>query len=451
MTLFPPLYPAVLALPELLDIGTFGWVTWQNAALLAAFSAVVGLTVATATRGSAVAAAVAVTLTYLGTPTVITYARIWSESIFLPLVVAILACLDRFLVTRRTAWLVGSSILTSVALVTRYAGLAVLAASCLLLAVWPRRRIVERARHVALYAGIALPASAAWLIRNHVRSGTLTGDNQLIHGLTFEDVVEGFRTIGSWFFHDPIDHPSRWPIVIVTAAAIVIVVVLTAIVVRRKEPATITLPSIVAVCLTYVVVHVSFIAIADAFSTRAPPFNDRILGPAFAPLMIAVVVMGHAVWVASPYRVLRLALAAAALSLVVSSVVAAAYIMPRNYGTRVGSESDYRDLSDALQGVIGRGPVLLSNRPNVGWFIAAEPVSGLPRSCRGGRVFPDPTYPRELRLLAQRLGDAPRQVLIFKNGKECEPFSVDGLKETLRLTRLARLPKVIVLEGPSPP
>ena len=450
VTLFPPLYPAVLALPELLGVGTFAWVTWQNAVLFAVFSAVVGLTVATATRGSAVAAAVAVALISLGTPTVITYARIWSETIFLPLVVAILACLDRFLVTRRTVWLMGSSVLMSLALLTRYAGLAVFAASCLLLVVWPRRRIVERVRHVALFAGIALPASAAWLIRNQVRSGTLTGDNELIHGLTLADVVEGFRTIGSWFFHDPSEHPGRWPLVIVTAAAVVVVAVWTGIVARRREPTTIGLPSIVAVCLTYVIVHVSFIAIADAFSTRAPPFNDRILGPAFPPLMIAVVVIGHAVWVASPHRGLRIALAAGTLSLLASSVIAAAHIMPGNYGTRIGSEEEYGDLSDALEGVIGRGPVLLSNRPNVAWFIAGEPVSGLPRSCRGGRVFPDPTYPRELRLLAQRLADEPRQVLVFKNGKECEPFSVDGLKETLRLTRLARLPKIIVLEGPSP-
>lgn len=452
VTLFPPLYPTVLALPELFGIDSFAWVTWQNAVLLAVFCAVVGVTVANATRGSAGAAAVAVVLTQLGTPTIVTYARIWSESLFLPLTVGAIACLGRFLDGRRRRWLVAAGVLTSLAMLTRYAGLPIFATSCLLLALWPGRALVDRARSVALYAGFALPLSGLWLFRNQVRSGTLTGDNRLIHDLAPADVLEGFRTIGAWFVHDPIEDPTQWLFTIVTVGAALLVALSVAVLVRRGEVSGIRIAPIVAVCLVFVVMHITFIAVANAFSTRAPPFNDRILGPAFVPLVIAIVVLGNGLWRAAGRRsLLKAALGVAAVSVVASSAIAAVDPITRNFTTRGGSVEAYADLSRPLARSIDPGSVLLSNRPNIAWFLVDRHVGGLPKSCRGGRILPSLTYPRDLRRLSDHLGDDPRQVLVFKKSKDCEPFSLEGLMRTLRLTRLARVPRIIVLEGPVPP
>lgn len=451
VTLFPPLYPAVLTLPELFGIDPFAWVTWQNAVLLAVFSLVVGATVANVTRGSVGASALAVVLALLGTPTIVTYARIWSESLFLPLVVGIIACLDRFFVGKRWGWLVGAGLLTSIAMLTRYAGLSIFVTSCLLLTLWPGRGLVDRVRTLALYAGISLPISGAWLIRNDMRSGTLTGDNKLVHGFSFADLVGGFGTIGAWFSHDPIADPSQWPFVILTVGAALLVVFFAARLVRKRKAGELRIAPIVPVCLVFAVVHVSFIAIADAFSTRAPPFNDRILGPAFVPLVIAIVVLGHELWVASGRRsLLRLALAAGALSLVASAMIAATDSIPGNFATRDRTAAWYDDLSRALADTIDPGSELLSNRPSIAWFVVGEPVSGLPKSCSGGGVLPNPTYALDLRLLSERLGDAPRQVLVFKRSKECEPFSIETLERTLRLTRRVRVPHIVVLDDSAP-
>jgi hypothetical protein len=452
VTLFPPLYPTLLALPALMGIDPFVWVTWQNVVLLAVFCFVVGATIRNATGGSTVAAAIGVVLTLLGTPTIITYARIWSESIFLPLIVGVVATLDRFIASKRIVWLVCSAVLMSVAMLTRYTGLSLFATSCLLLVVWPGRRVLDRIRAVALYGAIALPPSVAWMIRNQARSGTLTGNNELIHSLSFEDVMDGVRTIGSWLARDPIDDPTQWPFVLAIAGVVPLIALLAATILRRSEPAWRLLPSLVPACLTFVVVHFSFIAIADAFSTRAPPFNDRILGPAFAPLMIAIVVLGHAVWVRSANHVApRILLGVGTISLMASSLVAAGHLVPGNWGTETGSKTAYDDLSRPMQDVIAPDARLLSNRPNVAWFVADRPVSGLPRSCRGGRTLPSLTYARDLRLLARRLGDEPRQVLIFRRSRECSPFSLEAVMRTLRLVRRARFMRVVVLEGPIRP
>jgi hypothetical protein len=62
--------------------------------------------------------------------------------------------------------------------------------------------------------------------------------------------------------------------------------------------------------------------------------------------------------------------------------------------------------------------------------------------------FPNPDFRRELRSLSEHLDDEPRQVLIFKKSKDCEPYSLEGVR-MLRLERRARLAKVLVLEGPA--
>ena len=106
VTLFPPLYPLLLTVPRVLGVPTFGWVFWQNAVLLCAFGVAVGLTVADATRDRAMPSVLAALLVQLGTPTLMVYAHIWSETLFFPLIVLILASLARHLATRRTGPLI---------------------------------------------------------------------------------------------------------------------------------------------------------------------------------------------------------------------------------------------------------------------------------------------------------------------------------------------------------
>ena len=78
-------------------------------------------------------------------------------------------------------------------MLTRYAGLSIFVTSCLVLALWPGRGLLDRIRTLALYAGSTLPLSGVWLIRNQMSSGTLTGNNELVHGLTFAEVVGGLE------------------------------------------------------------------------------------------------------------------------------------------------------------------------------------------------------------------------------------------------------------------
>jgi hypothetical protein len=450
VTLFPPLYPLLLTVPRVLGVPTFGWVFWQNAVLLCAFGVAVGLTVADATRDRAMPSVLAALLVQLGTPTLMVYAHIWSETLFFPLIVLILASLARHLATRRTGPLIVAAALTSVAMLTRYAGLSALATSCLLLLVWPGHRALDRARAIGLYAGISLPLSALWSLRNLNVSGTLTGDNELVHDLTWADVAGGFQRIGSWFIPD---RPTGWAhdalVLLVVLAVVTALIVLAWTTLRSRPTGVLELPPVVPVCVAFAALHFAFIAAANAFSTRAPPFNDRLLGPAFAPLVIAAVALGDRIYRAAPRRLLAGGtVGAAAASLVALAVLAATHSMPMIYGTRVGSAAEYEELARTLEGPVTPGAALFATRPNVAWFLLDRPVMSLPRSCRGGRVLPNPAFGSELAELSRRLMDRPRQVVIFRRSKECAPFSIPRLKRALRLAPVSAKGLVWVLSGP---
>lgn len=450
VTLFPPLYPLLLAVPEVLDVSVFHWVTWQNAILLGIFSFAVAITVAQATRAF-VPAALAAALVALGTPTITVYAHLWSEPLFFPLVVVILAALARFLATGRTRWLVLSGAACSVAMLTRYAGLSVSVAACLSLLAWPGQRPLQRIARTALFIAIALPLSVLWSLRNLATSGTLTGNNNLVHGLTAHDVIGGLGTVASWLIPEQLEGRTRVLLVVVATMFLVLLGLLVWAWVGSRLP--LAPPGgwpIVVVCLTYVTIHLAFIAIANAFSTRSPPFNDRILGPSFAPLVIAIVVIGHAIWRGLPRLPVRVGVAVTALAMLVVSATAATATAEKELAPVRGTLTDYRRLAGEIGPAIRPDAELLSNRANIAWFVTGRAVEGLPRSCSGGHVLPNPTYEEELRDLSRRLGDRPRQVIFFRRSPKCEPFSLEGLKAALRVERVGPIAPVFLMDGPAP-
>jgi hypothetical protein len=456
VTLFPPLYSLILAVPAAIDVDPFAWVRWQNVLLFALLAASVGWVVFRETGDRVVPAILASLLVQLGVPTVQAYARIWSETLFLPLVVVALAALARHVVTRRPDPLILAAALSGAAMLTRYAGLALFVTGCALLIAWPGRPARARAGAIGVYATIAALPSALWLLRNSLASGTLTGDNRLIHELRAADVAAGLRRITAWLVPDaPRGALGTVVVVVAVAASVALVAALIWILVRGTGIEGFAPSSIVPVCLAYVVVHFVFIVVANAFSTRAPPFNDRILGPSFAPLVIAVVVTGDAIWRgARGWPLARVAVATLGASVLALSIIAATESMPAILGGPVGSATEFRALDRALTPQLPTDGRLYSTRPSVAWFLAGRPVRDLPRSCRGGRVLPNPRFRDELGQLGESLGERPRAVIVFGRSKECEPFSIPLLRRELRLARVdPRAPTgpVWVLAGPAQP
>ena len=459
VTLFPPLPSAVLAIPAALGLDPLEWALWLNAVTLGALLFVVGWIVLRASGGSWGAAAVAIALSALGLPTLFAYAHVWSEPLFSPFEVGALAAIAVNLETRDRRAIVVSGILTSLALLTRYAALSVLATGVLLVLAWPGRTIGARLRAVALYAAVGLPLSVAWSVRNLLQTGTVAGRSEVIESLSGAELRQGGSRVASWFLREPLPGPL-WLglLLLVSVAAMAIAAAWTLF--RGSSPrrprrgsrgagwqGTRLHPAVAAFGL-FAILHPLVVIGANVLSDRSPPLNHRILGPMYVAMVVAGVLLAHACWkgwAGSPIRWLVPLTAALLLAL---AVIDSVRYVPRELGTYVKSRDEYHALAASLEGVVGGGTVL-SNQANIAWFILDRPVLSLPLSCLGSSERPDPGYVDHLKELAKDLRGSPRTVIVMRRGRTCDPFTVAGLRRVLSLEPTTKAPGLLVLTGPN--
>jgi hypothetical protein len=174
MTWWPPLYPATLGSLAAMGLEPVEGARLVNAILFAILVYMSGSWVARRTSSTAVAVGAAVAV--LCSPTVVGVTlRAWSETLFVVLCLGCLIVLGRGLAHGSRGALVWAAILAAAAAVTRYTGVALIAAACVSILILhggaPRRRVVA----AAFFGLIASLPLSAWLLRNRVLTGGLTG------------------------------------------------------------------------------------------------------------------------------------------------------------------------------------------------------------------------------------------------------------------------------------
>lgn len=180
LTLWPPLYPLLLAPLQWLA-GLIGEPLERvaiplNAVLLGISMLLTSHLVADHHgRWPALAAAVALALL---PATQVVYSYAWSETLFMPLVLAAYLCLARYLAdpgrgARR--WLPTAALLLGLACGVRYAGLGFLPALLLAVVLFPMLPVARRMRHALLALALALAPLLPVLLRNLALTGTLSG------------------------------------------------------------------------------------------------------------------------------------------------------------------------------------------------------------------------------------------------------------------------------------
>ncbi len=446
VTLFPPLPSAVLAIPYALHLDPLGWALGVNAVALAALLFAVGWIVLRATGGSWGAAVVAMVLTDLGIPTLFAYAHVWSEPLFFPFEVAALAALGVSLETGSRRAIVVAGIATSLALLTRYAGISVLATGVLLVLAWPGREIGARLRSAALFAAVALPLSAVWSVRNLLQTGTVAGTSEVIERLTGAELRQGGSRVASWFLREPLPGPFGLGLLLLVAIAAMAAAAAWRLT-RRNERTGSSMHPALAAFGVFAVLHPLVVLGANVLSDRSPPLNHRILGPMYVAMVVAGVLLAHGAWRAWAGRPVRWLVPLTAALLLALAVIDSVRYIPRELGTSVKSRDEYVAAAAALDGAVDGGTVL-SNGANVAWFLLDRPVRSLPLSCLGSSDRPDPSYTGRLRTLAERLAETPRTVIVMRRARTCPPFSVAELKRVLSLERETSARGVSVLRGP---
>jgi hypothetical protein len=174
VTLWPPLYPVLISAFEVLGVEGSGAARLLNVVLFAGLCG--GVCVWLMRRLSSPAVAAAATLGVILAPTLVHLTLwAWSELVFICLCVTSLFTVERAIRSGKLGPVWWGAVLAGGAALTRYTGVALIAACCLALLLLPRRSWMARLRASVSFGLISSAPLALWFARNWVRDGTLMG------------------------------------------------------------------------------------------------------------------------------------------------------------------------------------------------------------------------------------------------------------------------------------
>lgn len=204
----------------------------------------------------------------------------------------------------RPVWLIATGILTSLAYLTRYSGLALVATFAVALIIlhdtW-RKRLVS----VGIFLASFVPLTLAWSIRNRIVAGNATNRTLIWHPVTTETLQQGLRTFSEFLV--PVE---EWRSVLfktpeIFVAAIMVIVVGLLVWLgwcafsaltpnpspdyRRGEPLAFTNG-------LYIFGYMAAVLFSISLFDASTPLKVRILAPVYLPLLLLLVSAGTWVW-----------------------------------------------------------------------------------------------------------------------------------------------------------
>lgn len=393
LSLWPPGYPAALALPMELGLSPIQSGRWINVVAAAVTALAVGLLVASAAGSGAGLVAV---LALFATQAVFdAHLSVLSEPLFIALMVLTLAAMVR---ARDQLWLL--ALLATATVMVRYAGGAAAAAVvCWTLfdSRYPMQRRFRRAIGVALLPAIAL---LLWFVRTARAPDRHATPEIMIYGDWGDAISQARDTVASWLV--PVLAPGT-PRRIIAALLLVALAVFIIMAARdtmsergtsrsgarwsTRERARLgtARPELVAPIIGAAMLlgawYVAIVVASRAFVGGAIPFDWRILAPLFVLIAImAVVAVGY--WWRAYHRPLHIVIGIVAVAWIAAAVFVT--FNDAQWAATEGSDfasSDWRDSPlVAWVRANARGHSLYSNWPAALYFHAHRIARELPDS-----------------------------------------------------------------------
>lgn len=296
-THFPPLYPTLLAIGNLIGVSVLRWASWINALAFAAAIMLVAAMVYDLSR-STLGAVLGAALTLTFVPILGIYMRLWSEPTFLVWEVLALWMLARYNARGRRRDLVVAGIAAALGALTRYAGFSLVPAGLILLLLATGRPIRRRLVDCAVYAAISAVPIGIWIIRNLHDAGTATDRNVAYRQIHSDRVHQAHVTVSGWIDVLRLSPGGLWWL----AAVLVIALAAAAYWFRDFDGFRHDAAWGFAAAIVFMAVYIGFLWASVAFADPNVHFSDRILSPLLMGLILSLVMAGQLGWSRSPAR-----------------------------------------------------------------------------------------------------------------------------------------------------
>ena len=274
---FPPLYPTLLAVFELMGTSGLNAARWLGALWIGMQILLSGLILARLTNRS-------FWLPIIGVLVLFFFPAVWETNLYamtepLYIVCSLMGflCLDNYYINNKSRWLCLASVLFGLSFFARYIGIAVITAGALFILFQNKTGAKRKTLEILIMGSISVLPMLVWLIRNTVLTGSATNRGLNFVPITSKEWISTFRSILAWI------EPVRAAIKpnIVSLIIILITMVVSFLIFRREKrisnkPQT-QLPRLL---FLYAVIYLLLTIVARLWADPTIPLNeDRILSP----------------------------------------------------------------------------------------------------------------------------------------------------------------------------
>ena len=440
---YPPLYPVSLALFGFGGLDPVAAAKWLNVLLFCGniFLAGVIAFVSTASSGFSVITSSLVATAY---PMVLIHSMAWSEPLFVFLeLLGILFLL--FFLWQTNYWsLAAASAAIGLSILSRYAGLALVASGAAGILLLGARRWKSNVFDAGIFLCISLLPFGLWLLRNRWVAGSATNRQIGFHSVGFDRLGDAIRTLVSWF--SAFSYAStRVQLLTVCVTALGGLAFLLSsrretlhdetVKARRPKEVSYLMALIVANYLLLLVVSISLL---DA----QIPVDTRILSPGYVALVLLAV--SWSACVAQRTRAaknFRLTLSAVALLILGLQLPSTLQWLKQLHRDGMGYSSRGWTESALIKQLTGLDPsvAIFSNAPDVVYTLLGRPAAMIPRKIFPDSNLPNPDYDSQIAAMKKRL-KISYGLLVYFNRVRWRWYlpSVTELEETIGLRLIIR-------------
>ena len=299
---WPPMYPTILALHDILaiDVGKF----MKSMNLFAFATMIMTLSILTARYvRTCPVAIVGIAVAALSQPIDLVFSFSWSEVLYLPLSFGALATWLVFLSDRtRLGFFLASGALLSLSLLTRHVAISLALTMALSLALTQSIPWKKKLKYCGAIAAFCIPYFA-WLFRTWLVSGTLTGPRTYSGITPAQEITVISDTLAHWLIpHFYFDGTGIYVVLLFAVLAYGLywftgfepVQEDT----RAREPVLSAVSALLSLFGVYIIIYlVTLCAMGHAVSYYAfHADSTRYLSPIFLPAVLSIVVFLDSIW-----------------------------------------------------------------------------------------------------------------------------------------------------------
>lgn len=442
MTFRAPLYSVLLAGLAKAGLEAVSAARWLNALFFGANIFLVGVLIYSVTRHDRWLPIVGSLLVLLSLVMLTIHAFAWTEPLFILLGFSGFLLLASYLQNERFVLLMLAGVLMGLAVLTRYAGLPLLAAAGLGVLLFSQKGYGRRLVDALLFGIVGILPFAVWTGRNMLVAGNSSGRAFVFHPIGMTQIWQAVFTMTNWM-QLPAVVPGivRILILVMFAVGLLVLIYWAYESGEVAEASATAVPYLIKLLLLFILVYFAFLVVSISFLDANTPLDDRILSPVFVAWVVIIAWTISILWQRTRRKTLLAGVVLAALGLFVITAV----INNVRWGLPIyqnGSGFSHKDWqSSATLDEVKRLPAdtpIYSNVPEVIYLYTNQPALALPRPYNVATQQTDDNYDQKLADVQQQLSQNSGVIVFFDTLRPDALEIVNDVAQQLPLTTLTQ-------------